>query len=171
MTYREGIIKETEFFTTAELAKKLKMNVQVITRKVQSGEIEAYKIGKDWRIPEQSVYDWLQNQSNRQAVKLKRGAEAKGNGNSGGSRVAPSGRVQAHVRKESAGKTSKRQFLLEYILAQFEPGRDYSEKEVNRIISRYHSDHDAIRDEFIDKRMMELVDGSFRRRAGYVLTE
>ena len=64
MQYNEGFIKNTEFFTTAELAKKLKMNTQVITRKIQSGEIRAYKIGKDWRIPEQSVFDWLENNSN-----------------------------------------------------------------------------------------------------------
>ena len=37
MEYNNGVIKDTEFFTTAELAQKLKMNVQVITRKVQAG--------------------------------------------------------------------------------------------------------------------------------------
>lgn len=168
MAYREGIIKETEFFTTAELAKKLKMNVQVITRKVQAGEIEAYKIGKDWRIPEQSVYEWLENQSNRNSIRLKRGTEAGGR-----IQVKTTQRngVRSRIGKDSSGKTSKRQFLLEYILAQFEPGRDYTETEVNRTIARYHSDHDAIREEFLAKRMMEVVDGSFRRRAGYVLTE
>jgi len=62
--YTEGIIRNTEFFTTSELAKKLKMNVQVITRKVQSGDIRAYKIGKDWRIPEPSVHAWLEQRSN-----------------------------------------------------------------------------------------------------------
>ena len=45
MNYTEGVIRNTEFFTTTELAEKLKMNVQVITRKVQAGEIRAYKIG------------------------------------------------------------------------------------------------------------------------------
>ncbi len=169
MAYREGIIKETEFFTTAELAKKLKMNVQVITRKVQAGEIEAYKIGKDWRIPEQSVYEWLENQSNRNSIMLKRRAET--NGGAPQPKTNRADRVNARARRETAGKTSKRQFLLEYILAQFEPGRDYSEAEVNRIIARYHTDHDAVRDEFLTKRMMEVVDGAFRRRAGYVLTE
>ena len=72
MDYSEGIIKNTEFFTTSELAEKLKMNVQVITRKVQAGEIMAYKIGKDWRIPEQSVIQWLEQHSNRNHITPKR---------------------------------------------------------------------------------------------------
>ena len=64
MDYSDGIIRNCEFFTTSELAEKLKMNVQVITRKVQAGEIEAYKIGKEWRIPERSVYEWLERNVN-----------------------------------------------------------------------------------------------------------
>ena len=61
-------LRETEFFTTTELAQKLKMNVQVITRKVKAGEILAYKIGKDWRIPDQSVTEWLERQTNQTCI-------------------------------------------------------------------------------------------------------
>ena len=77
MKYYQGLIKKTEFFTTNELAEKLKMNQQVITRKVQSGEIAAYKIGKDWRIPEQSVLEWLERNSNRNAKSTTRPSSAK----------------------------------------------------------------------------------------------
>ncbi len=56
------------FFTTKELAGRLQMNVQVITRKVQRGEIRAYKLGKDWRIPESAIVEWLEKNSNTKAT-------------------------------------------------------------------------------------------------------
>ena len=38
---------ELQLFTSAEVAQILKMNGQVVTRKLQAGEIEGYKLGKD----------------------------------------------------------------------------------------------------------------------------
>lgn len=152
MEYVEGIIKNTEFFTTAELAKKLKMNVQVITRKVQAGEIEAFKIGKDWRIPESAVATWLERHSNK-------------NG-------APAARRDSRAASDTLpSQPSKRKYLLEYILAQFEPSKEYSEDEVNRTISRHHDDFTAVRSEFLSEAMMERVNGQYRRRSGYKLSE
>jgi len=163
--YYEGLIKNTEFFTTSELAKKLKMNVQVITRKVQAGEISAFKIGKDWRITEQSVYEWLQRQSNNS------------NGSTPSSEATkPTSKDQSRsmtTRRgpESTGampkRGSERKYLLEYILAQFEPNKKYSQDEVDRIISRYHSDLGTVRRELISEGMMEQREGAFRRRSGY----
>ncbi len=157
MEYHEGLIKNTEFFTTAELAEKLKMNVQVVTRKVQAGEIYAYKIGKDWRIPEQSVFDWLQDHSNQ----TKRTPRQKVVGNF---------LKEEHIEKLPAQR-SKRKYLLEYILAQFEPNRVYPEDEVNRIISRYHDDFATVRREFIAEKMMDRADGKYRRRTEYRLSD
>ncbi len=153
MTYREGIIKETEFFTTAELAKKLKMNVQVITRKVQAGEIEAYKIGKDWRIPEHSVYNWLEHLSNKMASRPRKTVVLKSPDRSRADSIP--------------GQGSQRKFLLEYILAQFDPNQTYGEDEVNKIIARYHNDFSSIREQFVGESMMDAVSGGFRRKAGY----
>jgi excisionase family DNA binding protein len=158
MDYTEGMIKNTEFFTTAELAEKLKMNVQVITRKVQAGEIRAYKIGKDWRIPEQAVMEWLDKQSNKDGKPTRRD------------------KVMHNFVKEDRieqlpAQRSKRKYLLEYILAQFEPNRLYQENEVNRIISRFHDDFCTVRREFIDERMMDRTNGHYRRRTGYRLAD
>ncbi|MFZ5980283.1 MAG: DUF2087 domain-containing protein [Candidatus Zixiibacteriota bacterium] len=153
MDYSEGIIKNTEFFTTSELAEKLKMNVQVITRKVQAGEIMAYKIGKDWRIPEQSVLQWLEKHSNRNQTTPK-------------DKVIKNFVKDDHIETLPAKKI-KRKYLLEYILAQFEPNRSYSEEEVNNIISRYHEDFATVRREFIMEKMMERSDGTYRRLPGY----
>ncbi|MEW6410870.1 MAG: DUF2087 domain-containing protein [Candidatus Zixiibacteriota bacterium] len=157
MEYKEGLIKTTEFFTTSELAEKLKMNVQVITRKVQSGEIEAYKIGKDWRIPEVSVHGWLEKHSNQ-------------NGHTKRDKVVSNFVKDEHIDTLPAQR-SKRKYLLEYILAQFEPNRVYTEDEVNRIIGRYHSDYCTVRREFICEKMMDRVEGKYRRRTEYRLSD
>jgi len=156
LEYYEGLIKDTEFFTTAELAKKLKMNVQVITRKVQSGDIPAYKIGKDWRIPEQSVFEWLEKNSNS-------------NDNSGnrGTITKMPGKPQ---KSSLQAKRTTRRYLLEYILAQFEPNKLYSAEEVTRTISRYHDDHQSVLREFVSEKMLERIDGNYRRCRGYRLS-
>lgn len=151
------MIKTKEFFTTAELAEKLKMNVQVITRKVQAGEIQAYKIGKDWRIPEEAVTEWLEKQSNRKVNKSQPPAEA-----------APREQAKSETLPT---QRSKRKHVLEYILAQFEPNRLYSEEEVNRVISRHHQDYVTVRQEFLSEKMMESVDSRYRRRNGYKVAE
>lgn len=154
MNYTEGMIRSTEFFTTAELAEKLKMNVQVITRKVQAGEIKAYKIGKEWRIPEQSVFAWLEahaNTSPREERREKTSATL----------------IKSDRSRKLPAQPSKRKYLLEYILAQFEPNREYSEEEIDSIISRYHEDFRTVRREFIGEKMMDRVDGQYRRRTGY----
>ncbi len=157
MDYREGLIKETEFFTTTELADKLKMNVQVVTRKVQSGEIHAYKIGKDWRIPEQSVFQWLQEHSNN----VKRTIKQK----------VVSNFIKDDQIEKLPVQRSKRKYLLEYILAQFEPNKVYTESDVNKIISRYHEDFCTVRREFIAEKMMDRIDGKYRRRTQYRLSD
>ena len=151
MNYTEGIIRDTEFFTTTELAQKLKMNVQVITRKVQAGEIRAYKIGKEWRIPEPSVFEWLE-----------------ANANSTGSDTKKTPRDRAKKLTDTNGQ---RKHLLEYVLAQFEPNRLYREDEVDRIVERQHKDSAAIRQELLARHMMEITDGHWRRCNGYRLAD
>jgi excisionase family DNA binding protein len=48
------------FFTSGEVAGMLKMNSQVIARKLQAGELEGYKLGKDWRVSESQLLDFLE---------------------------------------------------------------------------------------------------------------
>ncbi len=158
MDYYEGLIKNTEFLTTAELAEKLKMNVQVITRKVQSGEIEAYKLGKDWRIPEHAVFIWLESHSNK-------------NKKSGKKATTTSNIEQSKIREALPIQPSKRKFLLEYILAQFEANKEYSESDVNRTISKFHDDYLAVRQEFLSENMMEFSSGLYRRKTEYRLAD
>jgi len=152
LEYREGFIKKMEFFTTTELAKKLKMNVQVVTRKVQSGEITAYKIGKDWRIPELSVFEWLEQNSNN-------------NGHHEHRKDA----MKSHKSARREKRTTRR-YLLEYILAQFEPNKLYSAEEIKQTISRYNEDYSSILRELVSEKMLERVNGGYRRCLNYRLS-
>ncbi len=158
MNYHEGLIKNTEFFTTSELAKKLKMNVQVITRKVQSGEISAYKIGKDWRIPEISVFEWLEKNSN-----VSRGSKNRPK------LVIDSG-SEKQPKKQMRDSTNHK-YLMEYILAQFEPGRSYSKDEVVRIINRYDQNHNTLLQEFVSANMLKKSSNGYHRFSGYKLSD
>lgn len=42
--------KEDRFYTSEELASKLKVNVMTIYRYIKSGKIKAYKFGKEFRV-------------------------------------------------------------------------------------------------------------------------
>jgi predicted transcriptional regulator len=48
----------------------------------------------------------------------------------------------------------KRDVILRYLVAQFEPGRRYAEREVNEIISRTHDDYATLRRELVDARLL-----------------
>ena len=163
MDYYEGLIKNTEFLTTTELAEKLKMNVQVITRKVQSGEIHAYKIGKDWRIPEQAVFDWLETHSNKPKGK----PEITKNSTT----IIRKQEKEPAAPMKIEGTVNNRKHFLEYILAHLEPNRLYQEDEFNRIIGRFNDDHTRIREEFLTSKMVEIVSGKIRRRSQYRLSD
>lgn len=49
--------------------------------------------------------------------------------------------------------------VLRHIVQDFEPGRRYSEKEVNEILSRYHDDTASLRREMISVRLMDREGG------------
>ena len=68
------------FFTSSEVADILKMHPQVITRKLQSGDIAGYKLGKDWRVSEAQLLEFLERHSNSRApsVDNSRGPSAQG---------------------------------------------------------------------------------------------
>jgi len=40
----------TEFYTPAEIAEKLRVNIMTIYRYIKAGKIKAYKLGKEFRI-------------------------------------------------------------------------------------------------------------------------
>jgi hypothetical protein len=55
----------------------------------------------------------------------------------------------------------KFRYLLEYLLAAFQPGIDYTEKQVNAILGRFHEDTSGLRRDLVDAGMLSRVrDGS-----------
>jgi excisionase family DNA binding protein len=142
------------FYCTNEIAEMLKMNVQVIARKLQYGELIGYKIGKDWRVKESDLMEWLEKKSNRDILNP---------GEKIISRFLKNGKFEVLPVQQK-----RRKYILEYILRQFELNRIYQEKEVNEIISRFHDDYCRVRREFVDEAMMNRKNGKYRRNVSYM---
>ena len=49
-----------KFFTTKELAEKLRVNIMTIYRYINAGKLKAYKFGKEFRIDEKEFDKFLQ---------------------------------------------------------------------------------------------------------------
>ena len=148
--------KPLKFYTTNELADLLKMNIQVVARKLQSGELVGYKLGKDWRVTEADLMSWLDRCSNR---------HRQNPGEMVVNRFMKNGKIDILPVQRK-----KRVYILEYILKQFELNRIYTEKEVNEIITSMHEDYCRIRREFIMEKMMLRQNGKYRRIAAYRFT-
>jgi hypothetical protein len=58
----------------------------------------------------------------------------------------------------------KRQIILEKLVEEFEPGRDYPEIEVNRILVEFHEDVASLRREFISFKLMKRTTRGVYRR-------
>jgi hypothetical protein len=63
---------------------------------------------------------------------------------------------------------AKRLIVLEHIVASFEPGVRYSEREVNAVLRAWHADHAALRRYLIDEELMQRDAGVYWRTGGYV---
>lgn len=58
---------------------------------------------------------------------------------------------------------AKVRIVLEYLSENFEPGVEYSEPQVNRVLKRFHDDHASLRRYLIDTQLMTRSDGRYRR--------
>ena len=52
-------MQKKEFYTTKELAEKLRVNIMTIYRYIKSGKIKAYRIGKEFRIAKKDFDNFL----------------------------------------------------------------------------------------------------------------
>jgi ArsR family transcriptional regulator len=57
----------------------------------------------------------------------------------------------------------KRQIVIERLAEEFEPGRTYTEREVNQVLVEYHDDVATLRRGLIEHRLMERDRGIYRR--------
>ena len=59
----------------------------------------------------------------------------------------------------------KKRIVLEVIAEAFEPGRTYTEREVNIIIADFYDDFCTIRRDLVGEKLMERENGKYRRTA------
>ena len=67
---------------------------------------------------------------------------------------------------EIPSTAKKRRLVVEKIALEFEPGRRYSEREVNLAIQLIHDDYAAVRRYMIDEGFMDRADGAYWRTGG-----
>lgn len=132
--------------TAAEVADILRMNHQVVLRKLAAGEIAGYKLGKEWRVREEALVEWLEKHSNRQDER---------------SKVLRAFFDHQGKLVSIPAKHSARVVVLKRLIEEFEPSRVYTEREVNAVLRRFHSDVCALRREFIMNKLMVRKDGSY----------
>ena len=143
-------MSELTFYTSAELADLLRLNLQVVQRKLQAGEIPAYRIGREWRIERSQLMSWLERQSNQRARTPEQKVIE--------TFFDPEGKLKALPAPHK-----KRDIVLRRLADEFEPDRTYSEKEVNDILRRFHDDVASIRRELIMWKLMVRKSGVYKR--------
>lgn len=62
-------------------------------------------------------------------------------------------------------KASQRRVVLDYLTARFEPGVEYSERQVNGILLAFHDDCASARRHLVDEGLLERSAGVYRRPA------
>ena len=136
------------FYTAAEVAELLRLNHQVVQRKLQAGEIPGYRIGREWRVERAQLLEWLDRYSNQRERPLTdRWFDAEG-------------RLKAIPTQRA-----KRRAVLQRIVAGIEADRDYKEVELNAHLRAIHEDVAYLRRELVGENLMTRSRGIYRRVA------
>jgi hypothetical protein len=56
--------------------------------------------------------------------------------------------------------------VLDHLAQEFEPGKRYSEKEVNDVLNRFHPDHAALRRYLVENQFLTREEGVYWRSGG-----
>jgi excisionase family DNA binding protein len=133
-------------YTSAEVAEILRLNPQVVQRKLQAGEIPGYRIGREWRVERAQLLVWLEQHSNqRDPLDV---------------RFGPDGRLLAIPTKKAP-----RHAVLERIAASLPPDRTWTEVELNVELRRFHDDVATLRREMVGQKLLVRTrDGVYKRR-------
>jgi excisionase family DNA binding protein len=141
---------ELVLYTASEVAELLRLNPQVVQRKLQAGEIPGYRIGKEWRVERARLLAWLEEHSNQRAD-----AEAR--------------LVERYFDRDGAlrslpAQRGRREAVLRRLVAEIDPARSYRERELNGILRRFHPDVATIRREMVaSKLLVRTADGVYKR--------
>lgn len=137
------------FYTATEIAGILKMNPQVIARKLQGGEIEGYKLGKDWRVSKEQLMRYLERHSNQKTAKSAESKSVQNFFEDGKLKTIPAAR-------------SKRIHILKHLVSKLDPQKVYTENEINSFLKPFHSDICTLRREMIINKLMIRKDGKYK---------
>jgi excisionase family DNA binding protein len=151
------------FLTAAQVAEILKLNQQVLVRKLQLGEIPAYKIGKDWRIEESELRRWLESVSNREATSGVTGAATASAAAAAEEEAIRRSFFVGNRLKTIPARRSRREIVLRILTRRFELGRIYREAEVNEILKGAHPDFCTLRRELVMANLMQREKGKYWR--------
>ena len=136
---------EIHLYTAAEVADVLRLNQQVVQRKLQAGDIPGYRIGREWRVEREQLREWLDARSNRR--------------DETDNWFTPDGRL-----KRLPAQRAKREKVLRRIAQSVEPNRTYPERELNVVLRTFHDDVAAIRRELVaTKLLVRTTDGIYKR--------
>ena len=139
-------MSEIVLYTAGEVAELLRLNHQVVQRKLQAGDIPGYRIGREWRV-EQSQ---LEKHSNQRAT-------------------TDAGKVLRNFLDEEGRLRSipvsraKRAVVLEYLADHLEAGRTYRERELSAVLRQFHDDVATLRRELVGaKLVVRTTDGVYK---------
>ncbi|MBX9573790.1 MAG: metalloregulator ArsR/SmtB family transcription factor [Candidatus Obscuribacterales bacterium] len=71
--------------------------------------------------------------------------------------------LEGEKLKEIPASRKKREVILRWLVDKFQFDREYSEKEVNQMISRHHADFATLRRELIGAKLMDRQSGIYHR--------
>lgn len=137
-------------YTAGEVAELLRLNHQVVQRKLQAGDIPGYRIGREWRVEHSQLLGWLEKHSNRRT-------------SSDASKV-----LRAFLDEEGRLRSipvsrAKRAVVLEYLADHLEAGRTYGERELGGVLRRFHDDVATLRRELVGaKLVVRTTDGVYK---------
>ncbi|HEX2849046.1 MAG TPA: DUF2087 domain-containing protein [Acidimicrobiales bacterium] len=135
-------MSDLRLYTAGEVAELLRMNLQVVQRKLQAGEIPGYRIGREWRVEHDQLLAWLERHSNQRDHGLDRW-------------FADDGRLRALPARRGL-----RHGVLARIVATLATDRTYPERELNEALARFHDDVATLRREMVAEKLL------VRTRAG-----
>lgn len=145
---------QLRLYTAAEVAELLRLNHQVVQRKLQAGEIPGYRIGREWRVEHDQLVAWLEQHSNQRAG---RDADARTLGNY----LGADGRLRS-----IPAQRRKRDAVLRHVVKAVEPSRTYSERQLNTVLRVFHDDVATLRRELVGNRLLVRTrDGVYKRTA------
>ena len=59
----------SDLMTVDDLCEKLQVSRNTVYQLLESGEIEGFKVGRNWRIPNNSISSYILNQIRKRGVK------------------------------------------------------------------------------------------------------